>query len=385
MFPVSWRPEGSTLACTFGDLASRSNRPREPPSRARPECRRPARFLSPKPRQVIDLWLAGVKLGLVLVPINVLYRERGVKNILADSALTVVTSRELAGFISSGARCMGRGCSHRRSRRPARRALRGSSPMPNTPMALILPPARRGLERGPCFAGEFAANGLTLMTAWTISRGRSPTLATLPLFHVHGLANGVHCWLFIGCLMRLTERFEHAKAAAWFGISDRRCTLGCRRCNVRLPLPPDRARAIGRLRLAVSSSAPLPAEVHEKVPPTLRVGDSRERYGMTETLMNVGNPYAGERRPGLMGLPLAHVAVRNLRSSPSARADGTAGELWVGRTSARVTGGVPPLPRRGAAVGSTPATSGVRTADDYITLQGGATSHHLQRLQCLSA
>ena len=29
-----------------------------------------------------------------------------------------------------------------------------------------------------------------------------------------------------------------------------------------------------------------------------------ERYGMTETLMNLSNPYEGERRPGSVGLPL---------------------------------------------------------------------------------
>jgi malonyl-CoA/methylmalonyl-CoA synthetase len=35
-----------------------------------------------------------------------------------------------------------------------------------------------------------------------------------------------------------------------------------------------------------------------------------ERYGMTETLMNVSNPYDGERRPGTVGLPLPGVEMR---------------------------------------------------------------------------
>jgi hypothetical protein len=35
-----------------------------------------------------------------------------------------------------------------------------------------------------------------------------------------------------------------------------------------------------------------------------------ERYGMTETLMNVSNPYDGERRPGSVGLPLPGVELR---------------------------------------------------------------------------
>src|SRR5208337_4815913 len=35
-----------------------------------------------------------------------------------------------------------------------------------------------------------------------------------------------------------------------------------------------------------------------------------ERYGMSETLMNISNPYAGERRAGSVGLPLPGVSVR---------------------------------------------------------------------------
>jgi malonyl-CoA/methylmalonyl-CoA synthetase len=34
-----------------------------------------------------------------------------------------------------------------------------------------------------------------------------------------------------------------------------------------------------------------------------------ERYGLTETLMNVSNPYDGPRRPGTVGLPLPGVEV----------------------------------------------------------------------------
>jgi malonyl-CoA/methylmalonyl-CoA synthetase len=34
-----------------------------------------------------------------------------------------------------------------------------------------------------------------------------------------------------------------------------------------------------------------------------------ERYGMTETIMNVSNPYDGERRPGTVGFPLPGVDV----------------------------------------------------------------------------
>jgi malonyl-CoA/methylmalonyl-CoA synthetase len=59
----------------------------------------------------------------------------------------------------------------------------------------------------------------------------------------------------------------------------------------------------------VSGSAPLPAELHTAVSDGCgqRV---LERYGMTETIMLVSNPYEGERRPGTVGFPLPGVRVR---------------------------------------------------------------------------
>ena len=63
------------------------------------------------------------------------------------------------------------------------------------------------------------------------------------------------------------------------------------------------------MRLFVSGSAPLPAHVLEEF--RMLFGHTiLERYGMTETIMNISNPYVGERRPGSVGLPLPGVSVR---------------------------------------------------------------------------
>jgi malonyl-CoA/methylmalonyl-CoA synthetase len=69
-----------------------------------------------------------------------------------------------------------------------------------------------------------------------------------------------------------------------------------------------RAAELGRLRLCVSGSAALPAELHRALAGS---GVSvLERYGMTETNMLVSNPYDGERRAGTVGFPLPGVEVR---------------------------------------------------------------------------
>src|SRR5688572_6145998 len=86
---------GGLETLTFGDLHARSNR------LARLLARR---GFTPGDRvavylrnclEFIDLLLACVKLGLVLVPINILYREREIAHILADAEpRAVVTTRE---------------------------------------------------------------------------------------------------------------------------------------------------------------------------------------------------------------------------------------------------------------------------------------------------
>ncbi|MFM8910030.1 MAG: class I adenylate-forming enzyme family protein, partial [Gemmatimonadota bacterium] len=75
-------------------------------------------------------------------------------------------------------------------------------------------------------------------------------------------------------------------------------------------------------------SAPLPAQVLEEFAD--RFGHRiLERYGMTETLMNVSNPYDGERRAGTVGHPLPGVDVAIRDEAGGAVPDGTSGELWV--------------------------------------------------------
>jgi malonyl-CoA/methylmalonyl-CoA synthetase len=70
-----------------------------------------------------------------------------------------------------------------------------------------------------------------------------------------------------------------------------------------------RVGELASLRLLVSGSAALPPTVFERL--AERAGQRPlERYGMTETVMNVSNPHDGERRPGTVGLPLPGVELR---------------------------------------------------------------------------
>jgi len=219
---------------------------------------------------------------------------------------------------------------------------------------------------------NLAANGKTLVEAWQITDA-DRYLAVLPLFHVHGLGNGVHCWLASGCHMRLVPRFEHEKAGALFEEYRPTLFFGVPTIYIRLlEVAADRARAIGEgMRLFVSGSAPLPAHVLGAF--RARFGHViLERYGMTETLMNVSNPYAGERRAGTVGVPLPHVEIRILDEEGAPVPNGATGELWV--RGPNVCEGYWRRPDATAAAFREgwfrTGDIGSRAADGYITLEG---------------
>jgi malonyl-CoA/methylmalonyl-CoA synthetase len=323
-------PGGSVANLTFGDLDARSDRvARLITSRGLARGDRIG-FFMPNCVEFIDLFLACVKTGVIVVPINALYREREISHIVADSEpKAIVTTRELAPFIPSGApiwnidelafvASSGDGAR-------IRTALDGDDPA-----AIVYTSGTTGRSKGAVLThNNFAANTVNILACWRIT-GEDRYLAVLPLFHVHGLGNGVHAWLASGCRMRLAERFEINRAGALFESFQPTLFFGVPTIYTRLlELPSDLARRIGeRMRLFVSGSAPLPAHVleafREKFGQTIL-----ERYGMSETLMNISNPYEGERRAGSVGFPLPGISVRILDAAMRPVSEGEVGQVYA--------------------------------------------------------
>ena len=248
--------------------------------------------------EMIDIYLACVKLGVIFVPINILYRDREMQYIISDaSPRALITGAELAALNAEAA------------------SMPDSRPSMTidyaAPAGIIYTSGTTGASKGAVLThNNFAANAVNLLACWKITEGDRFLLA-LPLFHVHGLGNGLHCWLASGCRMRLLERFAHQSAAAVF--LDFRPTLffAVPAIYVRLlDWGPEVAKEIGAfMRLFVSGSAPLSAQVFEEFK-ALYGHTILERYGMSETLMNLSNPYEGERRAGTVGMPLPGVSAK---------------------------------------------------------------------------
>ena len=243
--------------------------------------------------EVIDLYLACVKLGVIFVPVNILYRERELTHIRHDAEPRMFLNADDELPLSDV------------ETRPAADLDGG------TPAAIVYTSGTTGASKGAVLTHDnFMANAINLTTCWQITE-RDRFLLALPLFHVHALGNGLHTWLLSGCRMRLLERFEHAKAVDEFRDFQPTLFFGVPAMYVRLlDTPPDAAREIGAaMRLFVSGSAPLPAQVLERFR-DLFGHTILERYGMTETFMNTSNPYVGERRAGTVGFPLPGVSAR---------------------------------------------------------------------------
>lgn len=155
-------------------------------------------------------------------------------------------------------------------------------------------------------------------------------LLTLPLFHIHGLGVGIHGTLLTGGTVDLHRRFDaaevydtllHNSVTMFFGVPTMytRLIAEARR----------RDQRPASIRLYVSGSAPLSVQTFEEFE-ALFGQRILERYGMTETIMNMTNPYAGERRPGTVGQPFPGqdgrvVDVRTGQPIP----DGDIGEIQV--------------------------------------------------------
>ena len=86
----------------------------------------------------------------------------------------------------------------------------------DAPAGIIYTSGTTGRSKGAVLThNNFAANAAALVTCWRITSA-DRYLAVLPLFHVHGLGNGICAWLASGCPMRLVERFDATKALEWF-------------------------------------------------------------------------------------------------------------------------------------------------------------------------
>ena len=135
-------------------------------------------------------------------------------------------------------------------------------------------------------------------------------MLTLPMFHIHGLGVGLCGSLYNGCSTIIRSKFDAADVLDTIQSRGVTLLMGVPTMYFRLLEVEDCDKCdVSSMRLFVSGSAPLSKELFGKFHRTFghRI---LERAGMSESMMNYSNPYDGERRPGTVGFPLPGVEAR---------------------------------------------------------------------------
>ena len=258
----------------------------------------------------VDLVVAHVAClrgGFVVVPANTAYRERELAHLVTDArpSLAIVDDHERAAWVTAAAPIA--------VTDPALAGLTGTTRPaldtagPDDIALLGYTSGTTGAPKGAVLThGNLLAGAEALLLAWQWTPDDC-LLLSLPLFHMHGMGVGLHGSLLAGSSILLRPGFDAGDVTAL--APEATMFFGVPTMYARLVDHADVGRLAG-LRLCVSGSAPLPPSLFEGF--AERTGQRvLERYGMTETMMNLSNPYDGERRPGTVGFPLAGVEVQH--------------------------------------------------------------------------
>jgi malonyl-CoA/methylmalonyl-CoA synthetase len=337
----SWRDLHFASARLAGWLASLAL-PRDPDGSAA----RVAVQVEKSP-EALMLYLAALRAGLVYVPLNTAYQRAEVEYFLNDARpAVVVCSPARARQIEPLARAAGVQHVLTLGERRDGTLLAAAAPFADSfgtvprsaddLAAILYTSGTTGRSKGAMLThGNLASNALVLDEFWGFREereagGHDVLLHALPLFHVHGLFVASHAALLSGATMLFLPKFDVRQVVE--RLPRATVFMGVPTYYTRLLAEPGFDRHVCRnMRLFISGSAPLLAETFNEF--RKRTGHTiLERYGMSETLMLVSNPYFGtprDRLAGTVGIPLPGVEVRVVKEGSQPCAIGEIGDVQV--------------------------------------------------------
>jgi malonyl-CoA/methylmalonyl-CoA synthetase len=239
------------------------------------------------------LYLAALKIGAVLLPLNTAYTRAEVDYFLGDAepALFVTDAVALAAEAAT--------------LDPLETVHEAA---PGDLAALVYTSGTTGRAKGAMLShANLSSNALALHEAWGFTDA-DVLLHALPIFHVHGLFVAIHCALLSGAPMLWLEKFGEDQVLA--ALPRATVMMGVPTFYGRLLADPRfTAEAAAHMRLFISGSAPLLESAFDAF--AARTGKRiLERYGMSEAQMITTNPLHGRRLAGSVGYPLAGVSLR---------------------------------------------------------------------------
>lgn len=272
-----------------------------------------------KSPEALFLYLATIRAGYVYLPLNTAYQAAEIGYFLenAEPAVVVCSSKNFSWVSKTAFKA---GTQHvftldeNRTGTLLERAsaqsdrFKTATVKENDLAAILYTSGTTGRSKGAMLTHKnLSSNAKVLQKFWGWKKG-DVLLHALPIFHVHGLFVAAHGALINGSKMIWLPRLDTAQLIHYMPKST--VMMGVPTFYVRLLADKGFTKEVTRsMRLFVSGSAPLLTETFNSF--IERTGQSiLERYGMSETVMLVSNPYKGKRVGGSVGLPLPGVKVR---------------------------------------------------------------------------
>jgi malonyl-CoA/methylmalonyl-CoA synthetase len=281
-------------------------------------------------RGFVLAYLALLRLGAIAVPTNVLYRAADLGNILEDAKPRIVVGSDQTRPHVPAEMPFVNAAEIEAWAQDA--ALNGeqtvASVEPDDVAIIIYTSGTTGRAKGAMIThGNLSAIGAQLGEAWHWTTADT-LLIMLPLFHVHGLCAGLNGTLANGAHAIIRERFDVNEAATLLQSGQVTMFFGVPTMYVRF-IEKIAPQKFEHIRLFVSGSAALPADVHQAFEEKFGVS-ILERYGSTEFGFPLGNKFEGPRVVGSVGVPMPGVDVMIVAPKTTDRvAPGEVGELLV--------------------------------------------------------
>jgi len=277
-----------------------------------------------KSPEALFLYLATLRAGFIYLPLNTAYQESEIQYFIENAEpAVVVCSPKNFSWVSKIAFKAGTKnvftLDENRTGSLLARAAHCSDQFntvarTNDDLAAILyTSGTTGRSKGAMLThGNLGSNAKVLNQFWGWKKG-DVLLHALPIFHVHGLFVAAHGALINGSKMIWLPRLDTTQLIKYLPRST--VMMGVPTFYVRLLMDPNFNKAVCKnMRLFVSGSAPLLTETFNNFQ-KLSGHTILERYGMSETVMLVSNPYEGARIGGSVGVVLPGVEVRVINES----------------------------------------------------------------------
>ena len=266
--------------------------------------------------QALALYLATLRTGAVLLPLNTAYTLAELEYFIGDAEPKLVvcdpSKREgiaaIADKVGGSVATLDAGGKGSLTQTSAGAAFATVKRAGDDLAAILYTSGTTGRSKGAMLTHDnLVSNALTLKEIWRFTAD-DVLIHALPIYHVHGLFIATNVALFAGASMMFLPKFDAAKILELMPKAT--ALMGIPTFYVRLLQQPGLTPEVtSRMRVFISGSAPLLAETHREW--SARTGHAiLERYGMSETNINTSNPYDGDRVPGAVGPPLPGVSVR---------------------------------------------------------------------------